>query len=464
VRRDAGSREVSFAQGFPLAVTGTAPLTIPIAGWVSLDAINTNQLKCVEDGGTAVVAKLNPPLPPRMCVDTPSEENRVSFYGWLEIEGNNIATSHCVNLQNVGSSESIFSVQIERDQTQPVNIANNSAEVAICMAIFNPDSVRLKRQIESIQQQSFSNWVCIINDDGSSVESTQSVLEIIGNDSRFHYFRNESNIGFYHNFEMAISRVPAEIKYIALSDQDDYWYENKLDRLMGAMDDSTALVYSDMRITDESGNELSSSYWYNRRNSWTDMQAMLVANTVTGAACLFRSSLKDMLLPFPTRVGDAFHDHWIACCAMSVGNISYVDEALYDYYQYDNSVIGHCGFAENSTAGNRPKTSFLGLLNPLNWKSFLGRLIGSSLAVYWQECRRIESICKNIKLRLPDSVAAKPELETYAGGLSSVWRLFKAHFQFQDPTRLTNNAELRLARGYLVFVLLSRFPSIRGFK
>jgi hypothetical protein len=86
---------------------------------------------------------------------------------------------------------------------------------------------------------------------------------------------------------------------------------------------------------------LSDTYWTTRANNSTDFCSLLLANSVTGAASLFRRELLGQCLPFPTRVGYLFHDHWIAVMAMLMGKIAYVDEPLYDYIQHGANVIGH---------------------------------------------------------------------------------------------------------------------------
>jgi hypothetical protein len=55
------------------------------------------------------------------------------------------------------------------------------------------------------------------------------------------------------------------------------------------------------------------------------------------------------VLPFPPRLADPFHDHWLAVVALATGRIAYVDEPLYDYVQHTGAVIGH------STANRRPR-------------------------------------------------------------------------------------------------------------
>ena len=71
------------------------------------------------------------------------------------------------------------------------------------------------------------------------------------------------------------------------------------------------LVYSDARIVSPDGELVRPSYWTERRNNYTNFGSLLLANSVTGAASMFRRELLDDALPFPPRSPRAFHDHWL---------------------------------------------------------------------------------------------------------------------------------------------------------
>jgi glycosyltransferase involved in cell wall biosynthesis len=209
--------------------------------------------------------------------------------------------------------------------------------VSICMAVYNPPRTLFRRQIESIKAQTFTNWTCTVTvdaDDRSIVRAT------IGQDRRFKIVRNRKRLGFYRNFEKALSIAPAA-DFIALADQDDRWNLDKLESLVSAFDESTQLVYSDCRVVSEDDKILSPTFWYNRKNNFTNLACLVIANTVTGAASMFRASLLPQVLPFPEDIRDSYHDHWIAIVAAANGDIGYIDRPLYDYVQHDGNVIGH---------------------------------------------------------------------------------------------------------------------------
>ena len=212
--------------------------------------------------------------------------------------------------------------------------------VAICMATFDPEPRLLERQIESLREQTHGAWVCLISDGGSSESRFRNLRSITAGDPRFVLSRSTERLGFYRNFERALTMVPPGASFVALADQDDRWYPDKLAELI-ALCGEARLAYSDMRIVDEAGRALSETFWRGRRNNYTDLGSLLLANTVTGAASLFRRELLDLVLPFPPQVGRAFHDQWIATVALATGGIAYLDRPLYDYVQHGGGSLGH---------------------------------------------------------------------------------------------------------------------------
>jgi glycosyltransferase involved in cell wall biosynthesis len=212
--------------------------------------------------------------------------------------------------------------------------------VAICMATFEPDPALLERQIDSIKGQTHDAWLCLISDDGSCEERFNLLRGLIADDPRFELSRSQGRLGFYLNFERALLMAPPQAEFIALADQDDYWYPEKLTELLAGRGDSQ-LVYSDMRIVDEDGALISDTFWRGRQNNHTNLASLLLANTVTGAASMFRRGLLDIALPFPEPIGDPFHDQWIASVALATGRIAYLDRPLYDYVQHRGAARGH---------------------------------------------------------------------------------------------------------------------------
>jgi glycosyltransferase involved in cell wall biosynthesis len=210
--------------------------------------------------------------------------------------------------------------------------------VAVCMATYEPPEGLFERQVESLRAQTYTNWVCLIHDDGSTAGATERIRQVIAGDGRFVFAQNAERVGFYRNFERCLRRVPQGAAFVALADQDDYWYADKLEALLARFEPGVSLVYSDMRLVDEAGKRLADTFWTQRQNQYTDLTSLLVANTVTGAAAMFRRELLEYLLPFPEAAGPTYHDHWVACAALALGEIRYVERPLYDYVRHSANV------------------------------------------------------------------------------------------------------------------------------
>ncbi|MBR1884234.1 MAG: glycosyltransferase family 2 protein [Clostridia bacterium] len=104
----------------------------------------------------------------------------------------------------------------------------------------------LKRAINSVVNQTYSNLKIIIIDDNVDLKLTEKVKEIVKefNDSRLFYFKNEKNLGGALSRNEGIRRC--ESNYVAFLDDDDEYLENKVEKQLELLKNSsekTALVY-----------------------------------------------------------------------------------------------------------------------------------------------------------------------------------------------------------------------------
>jgi glycosyltransferase involved in cell wall biosynthesis len=358
-------------------------------------------------------------------------------------------------------TRSIASAELTVSDSRPVETtvipfagSESGQRCVICMATYEPGMETFRRQIESIRAQTHKTWHCIINDDGSSDETLARCREVIGGDERFSIYRNQPNVGFYKNFETALMRVPNNADFVALSDQDDDWYPDKLESCLNAFNEKTQLVYCDMQIVNEQGEVLADTYWKNRRNNYQDAHVLFLANTVTGAASVFRRELLDDILPFPQPVGQVFHDHWIACVARCRGELGYVDRPLYDYYQYGTSVIGHCDFEHVGVL--KGATGLIERAKDIpgtgRFKSVLVSIRNKSINIYHNEYLRLHLFAVILDMRMPGmNPSARRELTMFADNWRAVWRMLYAHLRIKFAGDTTYNAELRLAASVLAF-------------
>ena len=237
----------------------------------------------------------------------------------------------------------------------PAPLADAKPRVIVCMATYNPPEDLLRRQIESIRAQTYENWACVISDDCSGPEGVAVLEAAIGDDARFVISRSPRRLGFYRNFERALMMVAPEAEFVALSDQDDEWHPDKLARLVEGIG-AAQLVYSDARVIARDGAVISDTWWNRRHNNHADLLSVLVANSITGAASLLRAELLGYALPFPPAQFAHFHDHWLGLTALSVGEVTFVDEPLYDYVQHGEASLGHAAANQMTSLRDRVRT------------------------------------------------------------------------------------------------------------
>lgn len=243
---------------------------------------------------------------------------------------------------------------IQTESSRPGQGAVSAGTIAICMTTFEPDISLFGAQIDSLRAQTDERWTCLISDGGSRVESLVAIRAVLGDDPRFELSVSRERLDPYRNFERALSRIPVSAELIALCDQDDRWYPDKLAVLRAGLGPAW-MVYSDQRLVTQDGRVLRDSLWEGRRNDWTNLASLLVANTVPGAAMLFRRELLEVALPFPLMPGFQWHDHWLALAALARGSIAYVDRPLYDYVQHVGAVSGDVSAIPSERPARRPK-------------------------------------------------------------------------------------------------------------
>lgn len=189
----------------------------------------------------------------------------------------------------------------------------------------------LATQLDSILSQTYTPIELVISDDAST-DDTRQVLQRYENIPGISIYYNEKNIGLAKNFDLASKQAKGE--FIAYSDQDDIWVENKIEQLHKAIDNKL-LVYSDSELIDENGSKLGKKL-SDIRHMYTgeDSRGFIFSNVVWGHGMLIKKELLQVSRPFPANV---HHDVWLTFKAITHGGITYLDEVLTKYRQHPGS-------------------------------------------------------------------------------------------------------------------------------
>lgn len=213
--------------------------------------------------------------------------------------------------------------------------------ISIAMATYNGEKY-LREQIDSIFNQTIQDFELIVCDDCSTDTTWNILLDYQSQDKRIKCYRNEENLGFKKNFEKAIRLCTGD--YIALSDQDDIWLPEHLEKLVNLIGEAdigcgnAELINGDGIRTDvllsENGH-LEKLY----DNALMLYRILCFYSPFQGASMLIkRNFLLEKALPVPERV--LYHDAWFATCACLFHGIQYTYDVITLYRQHGTNASG----------------------------------------------------------------------------------------------------------------------------
>jgi glycosyltransferase involved in cell wall biosynthesis len=219
--------------------------------------------------------------------------------------------------------------------------------ISIAMCTYN-GAKHLQRQLDGFASQTFPPYELVVCDDGS-VDTTLAILESFAEKARFpvRIFKNNQNLGSTQNFEKAIGLCEGEL--IALSDQDDEWYADKLAAMHQLFQEypHALAAFSDADIIDEeshrTGRKLWRSLFFVPPAKTSAVNPGLVYSLfkfdyiATGATMVFRAELRPQIIPIPE---SWVHDAWISWITALRGGLAAVATATIGYRVHKRQQIG----------------------------------------------------------------------------------------------------------------------------
>lgn len=202
-----------------------------------------------------------------------------------------------------------------------------TTRISIAMATYNGARF-IGEQLNSIAAQTVLPAELVVTDD-CSTDATLEIVERVARTAPFavRVHRNPTRLGFNRNFERALSLCEGDLIFI--SDQDDIWYEHKLERvttLLQAAPDRLALIH-DEHIVDAGGRKFDTTYFGNvRRLGFSDREHL------SGNCTAMKRALLDVLMPFPDGIN---YDYWIGWVADILGARIVLDEPLQAYRRHE---------------------------------------------------------------------------------------------------------------------------------
>lgn len=223
---------------------------------------------------------------------------------------------------------------------------HSALRISVALCTYN-GALYLPEQLKSLVEQQRPPDEVVICDDVSS-DGTFALLEAFARSAPFpvRLERNAENLGYSRNFVKAVGLCSGDV--IALCDQDDVWYGNKLLRLEEEFvsHPEMAGVFSDGDLMATDSRPLPGTLWgsfhflpedQRRIVGGEAVPVLLQRNVVTGMAFAFRSSSRSLLAHMPDHWP---HDFWLALMLAAEGRLLPCPERLVAYRVHHQQQVG----------------------------------------------------------------------------------------------------------------------------
>ncbi|MCR5202700.1 MAG: glycosyltransferase family 2 protein [Lachnospiraceae bacterium] len=231
----------------------------------------------------------------------------------------------------------------------------------ILLATYNGEKY-IKEFLDSLKNQSYTNWDLVVFDDESTDETVNIINEFKKNVSNEITVKvnNPGTKSAKKNFIELLKYAAKEdsIEYVFTADQDDYWHEDKIsefdkfiDKLISKTSEEEVLskpilIHSDLRVVDEKLETIAESMFeYANLYKNIGLRKLIVQNNVTGCAMLVNKALLKGIYEALNKDSDKIimHDYFLAIYAKVFGEMYFIDKALVSYRQHSDNSVGAKG-------------------------------------------------------------------------------------------------------------------------
>lgn len=200
------------------------------------------------------------------------------------------------------------------------------SDIAVVICTYNGADF-IEEQLESILNQTLAPAEVIVQDD----HSTDNTIAVLKGYSAKHpqvkVFVNEARQGVNNNFFSAMRRTSCPL--IAISDQDDVWQNDKLEKQREAIGDNLLCAAKSKPFSTD-GTPISTDL----RTPTVSLLRMLVIGCVSGHTLLFKRELLN-LMPQSEQMSELrYYDVLLTMVAAAYERITFVDEFLVNHRRH----------------------------------------------------------------------------------------------------------------------------------
>lgn len=221
--------------------------------------------------------------------------------------------------------------------------------ITIIMAVYNGQEY-IREQLESLKDQTYTEWRLVIRDDCSSDKTAEIVKKFSDEVEQEVIFKvNEKPSGSAKNNFALLINDAKESDYVMFCDQDDIWKKDKIEITFNKMKqaeerygrDFPLLVHGDVEVIDENGNiNADSMFEMSHINADSKLPQILIQNHVTGCTMMCNKKLIAGISEYASSEYIIMHDYLAALYASVFGKIEVIKKPLLSYRQHSGNSVG----------------------------------------------------------------------------------------------------------------------------
>ena len=221
--------------------------------------------------------------------------------------------------------------------------------ITIIMAVYNGQEY-IREQLESLKDQTYTEWRLVIRDDRSSDKTAEIVKKFSDEVEQEVIFKvNEKPSGSAKNNFALLINDAKESDYVMFCDQDDIWKKDKIEITFNKMTqaeerygrDFPLLVHGDVEVIDENGNiNADSMFEMSHINADSKLPQILIQNHVTGCTMMCNKKLIAGISEYASSEYIIMHDYLAALYASVFGKIEVIKKPLLSYRQHSGNSVG----------------------------------------------------------------------------------------------------------------------------
>ena len=300
---------------------------------------------------------------------------------------------------------------------------SHTPSISVLMPIYNGGEY-LKAAIQSVLDQSFSDFELIIVNDASKDQSEETILSFT--DSRIKYHRNQLNLGLVGSLNVGLGLCTG--KYIARMDQDDIARSNRFQKQFDFLESNSdyIVVGSHVQII---GNDI----LYYPTSDASIKTRLLIATPFAHPAVMMRASIltSNNLLYLETYKHAEDYGFWVELSRF--GKMANLDEVLLDYRRHGSQYSVEYKIQMNQAAA-KARYRYLDTLH-VQWDAETRETMNKALEYYRTcssqseliECGRM--LANSIAL-FEKTILDKNELNTLA---KKTWKKLCTNFIKTSP-------------------------------